>query len=74
VFDITQVIGLTNDDAVSKEYRWVKQVIERLNRTFKSSYRVTCGYGSEDGALNGFPFGLPTTTSFALILTTIGGH
>ena len=53
VFDIIQVIGLTNDDAVSKEYRWVKQVIERLNRTFKSSYRVTCGYGSEDGALYG---------------------
>ena len=50
VFDVTQVIGLTNDDAVSKEYRWVKQIVERLNRTFKSSYRVTCGYGSEDGA------------------------
>jgi transposase-like protein/ssDNA-binding Zn-finger/Zn-ribbon topoisomerase 1 len=53
IFDLTQVIGLTNDDAVSKEYRWVKQVVERLNRTFKSSYRVTCGYGSEDGALYG---------------------
>jgi len=53
IFDLTQVIGLTNDDAVSKEYRWVKQVIERLNRTFKSSYRVTCGYGSEEGALYG---------------------
>ena len=53
IFDLTQVIGLTNDDAVSKEYRWVKQIVERLNRTFKSSYRVTCGYGSEDGALYG---------------------
>lgn len=52
-FDVTQVIGLTNDDAVSTEYRWVKQVVERLNRTFKASYRVTCGYGSEDGALYG---------------------
>ena len=52
-FDVTQVIGLTNDDAVSKEFRWIKQVVERLNRTFKSSYRVTCGYGSEDGALYG---------------------
>lgn len=50
VFDITQVIGLTNEDAVSTEFRWFKQVVERLNRTFKSSYRVTCGYGSEDGA------------------------
>ena len=36
-FDVTQVIGLTNDDAVSTEFRWVKQVVERLNRTFKSS-------------------------------------
>ena len=38
-FDITQVIGLTNDDDVSKEFRPYKQMIERLNRTFKSSYR-----------------------------------
>lgn len=53
LFDLTQVIGLTNDDAVSKEHRWIKQVVERLNRTFKSSYRVTCGYGSEDGAYYG---------------------
>ena len=40
---ITQVIGLTNDDEVSKEYRPFKQLIERLNRTFKESYRITCG-------------------------------
>jgi len=52
-FDVTQVIGLTNDDAVSTEFRWVKQVVERLNRTFKSSYRVTDGYGSENSALYG---------------------
>ncbi|MTK11984.1 MAG: DDE-type integrase/transposase/recombinase [Clostridiaceae bacterium] len=52
-FDVTQVIGLTNDDAVSEEFRWVKQIVERLNRTFKSSYRVTGGYGSENGALYG---------------------
>ncbi|MBC8059272.1 MAG: DDE-type integrase/transposase/recombinase [Clostridiaceae bacterium] len=52
-FDVTQVIGLTNDDAVSTEFRWVKQVVERLNRTFKASYRGTCGYGSENGALYG---------------------
>ena len=53
LLDLIQVIGLTNDDAVSTEHRWVKQVVERLNRTFKASYRVTCGYGSEDGALFG---------------------
>ena len=52
-FDITQVIGLTNDDAVTTEFRWVKEVVERLNRTFKFSYRVTGGYGSENGALYG---------------------
>jgi len=52
-FDITQVIGLTNDDAVSKEFRPFKQLIERLNRTFKASYRVTCGYANDDGAYYG---------------------
>lgn len=40
-FDVTQVIGLTNEDDVSTEYRWLKQIIERLNRTFKFSYKVT---------------------------------
>jgi len=49
-FNITQVIGLTNDDAVSAEYRPYKQLIERLNRTFKESYRLTCGYDTFDGA------------------------
>lgn len=49
-FDITQVLGLTNDDAVSKEFRPYKQLIERLNRTFKQTYRVRCGYDNLDGA------------------------
>lgn len=49
-FNLIQVIGLANDDEVSSEFRWVKQIIERLNRTFKVSYRPTCGYGSDDGA------------------------
>lgn len=49
-FDITKVIGLTNDDPVSTEFRWLKQIIERLNRTFKFSYRVTSGYGSDEGS------------------------
>lgn len=52
-FDVTQVIGLANEDPVSTEFRWIKQVVERLNRTFKSSYRVTNGYNSSDGALYG---------------------
>jgi len=49
-FDITPVIGLTNNDAVSKEFRPYKQIVERLNRTFKGSYRVSCGYDNFDGA------------------------
>lgn len=52
-FELIQVIGLTNDDEVSTEYRWAKQMIERLNRTFKFSYRVTNGYSSSDGAFYG---------------------
>ena len=49
-FEITPVIGLTNDDVVSKTFRPFKQVVERLNRTFKESYRCTCGYDNFDGA------------------------
>lgn len=49
-FNITQVIGLTNDDAVSKKYRPYKQMIERFNRTYKASYRPTNGFDNYDGA------------------------
>ena len=49
-FEITQVIGLTNDDAVSKEFRPYKQMIERLNCTYKQSYRPTNGFDGIDGA------------------------
>ena len=49
-FNITQVIGLTNVDEISKEFRPYKQMVERLNRTFKSSYRVSCGYDNYEGA------------------------
>lgn len=49
-FNITQVIGLTNNDAVSKEFRPYKQMIERLNRTYKASYRVTNGFDNYEGA------------------------
>ena len=49
-FRITQVIGLTNDDAVSTKYRPFKQMIERLNRTYKASYRHTNGFDNIDGA------------------------
>jgi transposase-like protein len=49
-FDVTQVIGLTNEDAVSEEFRPYKQMIERLNRTYKASYRPTNGFDNYDGA------------------------
>ena len=49
-FTITQVIGLTNDDEVSKEFRPYKQMIERLNRTYKASYRTTNGFDNYEGA------------------------
>jgi transposase-like protein/DNA-directed RNA polymerase subunit RPC12/RpoP len=49
-FEITPVIGLTNNDAVSAQFRPYKQKIERLNRTYKASYRVSCGYDNLDGA------------------------
>jgi len=51
-FDVTQVIGLTNEDEVSKEYRPLKQIIERLNRTFKGNYKPTTGFGSDSGAVS----------------------
>jgi len=50
-FNIQTVIGLTNDDKISAEFRPYKQFIERLNRTFKDSYRHTNGFGSFDGAI-----------------------
>ena len=49
-FEITQVIGLTNDDEIFKEFRPFKQMIERLNRTYKASYRPTNGFDNIDGA------------------------
>jgi len=51
-FNVTQVIGLTNDDEVSKEYRPLKQIIERFNRTFKGNYKPSTGYGSDGGAVS----------------------
>ena len=49
-FKVTQVIGLTNDDPVSRKYRPAKQIIERLNRTFKYSYAVKNGFNTLESA------------------------
>jgi transposase-like protein len=51
-FNVEQVIGLTNDDPVSKELRPLKQIIERLNRTFKGNYRSTHGFQSNHGSIS----------------------
>lgn len=50
-FAVTQVIGLTNKDDVSKEYRPLKQIIERFNRTFKGNYKPLGGFNSEGGSI-----------------------
>ena len=51
-FDLHQVIGLSNKDDISKEYRSQKQIIERLNRTLKFYYRPKGGFNSLDDANN----------------------
>ena len=50
-FDVAQVVGLTNDDPVSAEFRPLKQIIERLNRTFKGNYKPTGGFSADFGAI-----------------------
>ena len=51
-FKLYQVIGLTNKDDTSKEYRSQKQIIERHNRTLKYYYRPKGGFTSLDNANN----------------------
>jgi len=45
------VIGLQNLDKQSEEYRVYKQLIERLNRTYKHHIRSANGFGSWNGAM-----------------------
>lgn len=49
-FEIKQVVGLTNKDPITREYRFLKQTIERLNRSFKTNYRASTGFGSVTGS------------------------
>jgi transposase-like protein len=49
-FDIVRVLGLKNDDEVSRQYRPLKQTMERYNRTFKRNYRDTNGFACENGS------------------------
>lgn len=50
-FTLHQVIGLENLDAVSTEFRPFKQLIERLNRTYKYHVRSACGFATYNGAV-----------------------
>ena len=46
------VVGLTNQDDVSEKYRSLKQLIERLNRTYKFHTRPRSGFKSMSGAID----------------------
>ena len=46
-----KVIGLQNLDSESEEFRPLKQLIERLNRTYKYHIRAACGFNSTNGAV-----------------------
>ncbi len=45
------VIGLTNDDDESERFRPLKQLIERLNRTYKFHTRARAGFKHQQGAV-----------------------
>jgi transposase-like protein len=49
---LKQVIGLQNLDETSTEFRSFKQIIERLNRTFKFHVRASCGFKAVNGAVS----------------------
>ena len=46
-----KVIGLQNLDTESETYRPFKEIIERLNRTYKFHTRAACGFNSFNGAV-----------------------
>ena len=50
-FDVNQVIGLKNQDELSKKLRPFKQAVERHNRSFKTNYRSSHGFGSRSGSV-----------------------
>lgn len=48
---LKKVIGLQNLDTESKKFRPFKQLIERLNRTYKSHIRAANGFKTANGAI-----------------------
>jgi len=49
--NLKNVIGLQNLDSVSTRFRPFKQLIERLNRTYKFHMRAAAGFSSRNGAV-----------------------
>jgi len=49
---LKNVIGLQNLDAISTRFRPFKQLIERLNRTYKFHMRAATGFSSRNGAVS----------------------
>ena len=50
--NLKNVIGLQNLDSVSTRFRPFKQLIERLNRTYKFHIRAAAGFSSKNGAVS----------------------
>ena len=50
--NLKNVIGIQNLDAVSTRFRPFKQIIERLNRTYKFHMRAAAGFSSKNGAVS----------------------
>ena len=48
---LKKVIGLQNLDSESEEFRPFKQIVERLNRTYKHHVRAANGFSSYNGAV-----------------------
>lgn len=49
--DLKRVIGLQNLDKESEEYRHFKQIVERLNRTYRYHIRAANGFKCKNGAV-----------------------
>lgn len=50
--ELKQIIGLQNLDKQSEEFRPFKQIIERLNRTYKYHIKTANGFKSNNGAVS----------------------
>ena len=69
---ITQVIGLTNGDEVSKEFRPFKQLIERLNALLKNPTASPAVTVRKMAPATAYPSGSLTITSCARMRKTGG--